>query len=115
MGGPNFKRKKNPTQLIIRENNSQATLVSTVGLAMKGGAKPLDKWRTLCNINMSTCNHSYQVQGKSELKATILTNGPWMDGWWMEKRDLFHWSIVPYYLTRVDSSVVFNIFLLTMQ
>jgi hypothetical protein len=41
MGGPNFKRKKNPTQLIIRENNSQATLVSTVGLAMKGGGKAI--------------------------------------------------------------------------
>jgi hypothetical protein len=67
---------------------------------------------------MSTCNHSYQVQGKSEPEATILTNGPWMDGWmdggW-KKRDLFHWSVVPYYLTIVDSSVVFNIYLLTMH
>jgi len=38
-----------------------------------------------------------------------------MDGWWMEKRDLFHWSVVPYYLTTVDSSVVLNIYLLTMH
>jgi len=42
MGGPKFKRKKSLPSWLWEKNNSQATLVSTVGLAMRGGAKPLD-------------------------------------------------------------------------
>ncbi len=38
MGGPKFKRKKKAYPADYkRKNNSQATLVSTVGLAMRGG------------------------------------------------------------------------------
>jgi hypothetical protein len=68
MGGPKFKKKKKAYPADYEESSP-----------------------TLFNINMSTCNHSHQVQGKSEPEATILTNGPWMDGWMDDgwKRETF--------------------------